>query len=168
MIWYALRIPSGYDIGKRRARELSVAEELRADGYTVMLPCQKVIKHQRNSRGLVTTRESFVPLVHSYAFCDTPATNHRLVRGVLMIGGRPHPIPHRQFARMLAEEQLDRQVGDVPKFLTIGQVVKLTGTAFDDHHVTIAKLDKSGRVTVSFQLFGKNNDVVVNREQIAA
>lgn len=167
-VWYALRIASGWDLGKRRAMELTVAEELRADGYTVMLPAQRVVRHARNNRGRITLRETLTPLVPCYAFCTEAATDHKGVRGVLKVGDRPYPIPHRQFAGMLAMQEQRRDVGDVPAALSIGQVIRLTGGSFGGLPITIATLDGEETITGDVALFGKTHRVDLRRDQIAA
>jgi transcription antitermination factor NusG len=166
-VWYALRVTSGYDISKRRAMELTVAEELRDDGYTVMLPVQRVVRHDRSNRGRTIKRERLRPLIPCYAFC-TEVPEHKRVRGVLKLGDRPYPIPHRQFAGLLAMQDESRDEGDVPATLSIGQVIRLTGGSFEGLPITVATLDGAETITGDVSLFGKVHRVKIERDKIAA
>ncbi len=166
--WYALNIRSGYDIARKMHKELSVAQDLRAQGHTVFVPVETVLHHARSSKG-TTVREKEQPIVRSYVFCDQPWHGHKDVRGCILVRGVPYRIPNVQMQPLFRQSGRSRMEGDVVAALTIGQVVKLDGTAYHGMPVTIAKLDANGkRVTVEVDVFGGKRLTVVDREMIAA
>jgi transcription antitermination factor NusG len=107
------------------------------------------------------------PLVTGYLFADRPDTSHKQVRGVIMVGEQPYRIPHAHMLPLLTASGRMRDLATPRPDLTIGAVVRLTGTAFDGHPVTVATY-RDGAYTVTGQLFGRPVEIPVSREQIAA
>jgi transcription antitermination factor NusG len=155
--WYALLV--------RSQSELSTACDLRAEGVTVFVPTETVRIPTRSRRGRSPGKDIIRPLVTGYVFADRPWVTHKQVRGVIMVRESPYRIPH---AHMLPLFHASGRVRDLnAPDITIGSVVKLTGTAFDSQAVTVATYH-DGAYTVTGQLFGRPVEIPVSREQIAA
>ncbi len=155
--WYALLI--------RSQSELSTAVDLRAEGVTVFVPTETIRTPSRSGKAGASPKDVTRPLVTGYIFADRPDTSHKHVRGVIMVDEAPYRIPH---AHMLPLFRAAGRVRDLnAPDLTIGSVVRLTGTPFDSQAVTVATY-RDGAYTVTGQLFGRPVEIPVTREQIAA
>jgi hypothetical protein len=167
--WFAHEVVASFDLAARRANELTVAEAARDAGLTAWVPIQIVTRYARNSRGGTTKRQERVPLCRGYVFIDEPARHIRGVRGVLSIdtavGEQPFPIPHAQFAGLVALDGSTVETGDKPRVLTIGQIVRVAGL---DQPVTITKFTRGGRVIVDVPMLGGARPVQVRDSQIVA
>ncbi len=155
--WHALLV--------RSQAELSTANDLRAEGVTVFVPTEIIRTPSRTGRRSTPSKNVIRPLVTGYVFADRPWTKHKHVRGVIMVNETPYRIPH---AHMLPLFRAAGRVRDLnAPDLTIGSVVRLTGTPFDAQSVTVATY-RDGAYTVTGQLFGRPVEIPVTREQIAA
>ena len=169
MIWYALHC--------RSQRELSTAEDLRKDGRDVFVATQNVIRMARNGRGALTKREKIMVAAPGYVFCDEPwghvttpwgsRQRHRDIIGTLTVEGVPYAIPDAQMTSLKVLSM--RPAVDETDFkpLTPGQVVRLTGTAYDNIEVAVSRM-VGKRVEVVMQLLGGERKTVVERAAIAA
>lgn len=157
--WYALCVCGG--------RELSIAEDLRDDGHTVLMPTQTLTRRGKNHRGKTVERKTLRPLVPSYVFCAVPFVTHDKVWNVVRVGGEPYPIPHAQFARLIALHETEIVEGG-PRALSIGEVVRLTGGLYDGLPMTVMG-EAGGTVEVETpRLLGKAQRLKVARDRIAA
>lgn len=159
MIWFAYTT--------RCQRELRTAEALRADGHTIFVPTETVLRKARNHRGRAVERSSICPLVPGYLFAATPTVLHEDIFGVLRVDGEPYPIPHAAMQPLLEAAGRRRHIGEPVQGFWIGQAVGLRGTSFDAQRVTIAAY-RDGRYIVTGQLLGRPVDIPVSAEQIAA
>ncbi len=157
--WYALCVCGG--------RELSIAEDLRDDGHTVLMPTQTITRRGKNHRGKTVERKTLRPLVPSYVFCSVPFPKHDKVWDVIRVDGEPYPIPHVQFARLIALHETEIVEGG-PRALSIGEVVRLTGGLYDGLPMTVMG-EAGGTVEVETpRLLGKAQRLKVARDRIAA
>lgn len=155
--WYALLV--------RSQSELSTAVDLRKEGVTVFVPTETIRMPSRTRRGHAPRKDIIRPLVTGYLFADRPWVTHKHVRGVIMVHEAPYRIPH---AHMLPLFRAAGRVRDLnAPDITIGSIVRLTGTPFDGQAVTVATY-RDGAYTVTGQLFGRPVEIPVSREQIAA
>lgn len=157
--WYALHV--------RSQRELATAEDLRSEGHTVFVPTETVIRHARNAKGSTTPRSVIRPLVTSYVFADTPWHEHKDVFGCIRVGEQPYRIPHASMLPLFEASGRERHEGQRHMPLTIGQVVRLEGTAYDGMPVTVSRL-VGKKVQVVVQIFGGDRLTTVGRDAIAA
>jgi transcription antitermination factor NusG len=159
MIWYALQV--------RGSQELAIANDLRAEGHTVFVPVERIIRAARNAKGKLTERETIKPLVTSYVFCDAPYVAHKHVYGPVTFGSQAYGIPDAAMTPLKALNGRDRREGQQVAVFTIGQVVKLTGGSFEGKSVTITKR-VNGKVVVLMDIIGGPRRVVLTQDQIAA
>ncbi len=157
--WYALCVCGG--------RELSIAEDLRDDGHSVFVPTQTVTRRGKNHRGKTIERKTICPLVPSYVFCAVPFPKHDKVWSVLRVDGAPYPIPHAQFARLIALHDTETVEGG-PRALSIGEVVKLTGGVYDGLPMTVVGEAGDTVEIETPRILGKTQRLKVARERIAA
>ncbi len=157
--WYALLV--------RSQSELSAAADLKKDGVTVFVPTETIHMSARHGKGRAPARSITRPLVTGYIFANRPDTSHKMVRGVLMVGEQPYRIPGAHMMPLMMASGRTRDLATPRPDLTIGAVVRLTGTPFDGQAVTVATYH-DGRYTVTGQLFGRPVEIPVSREQIAA
>lgn len=169
MIWYPLHV--------RSQREMATAQDLRADGIDVFVATQRVFRMCRNSKGSLTKREKLIVAAPGYVFASEPwgivntawgkRQRHRDVIGTLMMDGEPCAIPDRQMIglKTLAMREPEDEITFKP--LSPGQIVRLSGTAYDAFPVTISRM-VGKKVEVVVQLFGGERRTTVQREAIAA
>ena len=167
--WFALHC--------RSQRELTTAQDLRADGVDVFVATQRVFRMCRNSKGGVTKREKVIVAAPGYVFASEPwgivntpwgtRQRHRDIIGTLTIDSRPCAIPDQQMNGLKTLAMLDPK--DEVEFtpLSPGQIVRLTGTAYDAFPVAVSRL-VGKRIEVVVQLFGGERVTTVERAAIAA
>lgn len=165
-IWHALCVESGWDIGKRQAREITIATELSAmlGPDAVQIPIQTVYERVRHGKGWKMEQTSIRTLLPRYIFATSPYPKHRRVKGVLMRGDEPYPIPAMQVARMMTAAQAPHICGEPEKVYRIGDVVQVTGFAVP---VTVARVD-GDRIAAVLEMFGSVREIAIHKDQIAA
>jgi transcription antitermination factor NusG len=133
----------------------------------VFVPTETIKMPTRSGKGRAPARDITRPLVTGYLFADRPWIKHKSVRGVIMVDEQPYRIPEAHMMPLMIASGRTRDLATPRPDLTIGAVVRLTGTAFDGQAVTVATYH-DGRYTVTGQLFGRPIEIPVARDQIAA
>ena len=128
-IWYALMVKPKQDEKAYRS--------LMESGLDAFLAFEYVT---RKCRHIKNQKETMRPLVNGYVFASRPATDNRHIRGVLMIDGKPHPVPDSALQALIYASGKSVSQGKPATMHSIGDVIKITTGPFTGKTAKIARI----------------------------
>jgi transcription antitermination factor NusG len=155
-IWYALMVKPSQDV--------KAYKSLMASGLEAFLPVEYVT---RRSRYMKTEKETMRPLVRGYVFASRPATDNRHIRGVLMIDGKPHPIPDSALQSLLFATGKTVAQGKPPIVYSIGDLIRITTGPFTGKTAKVARI-RGIKYDVEIPLLGGPRAVKIDRASLEA
>ncbi len=163
--WYVLHTFSGYEnVAKENLETVVKKFNLQDRIFEIVIPEEDVIEEKNGKKKLVTRKSMPCYLLVKMIYGDDlwhNITNTRGITGFVGPKGRPLALTDEEVMKMRLEKikvETDVEVGDKVEIIE-GPLDKMIGT------VVAVNLD-SGLVTVSVEMFGRENNVELSLEQI--
>lgn len=163
--WYVLHTFSGYEnVAKENLETVVKKFNLQDRIFDIVIPEEDVIEEKNGKKKLVRRKTMptyiFIKMIYGDDLWHN-ITNTRGVTGFTGPNGRPLPLPDEEVMRMRLEKikvETDLEVGDKVEIIE-GPLDKMVGTV-------VAVNPDAGNVTVTIEMFGRENNVELKIEQV--
>ena len=163
--WYVLHTFSGYEnVAKENLETVVEKFNLQDRIFDIVIPEEDVIEEKNGKKKLVTRKSMPCYILVKMIYGDDLWHNVTRTRGITgFVGpkGRPLALPEEEVMRMRLEKikvETDIEVGDKVEIIE-GPLDKMVGSV-------VAVNADAGVLTVSVEMFGRENNVELSFEQV--
>ncbi len=163
--WYVLHTFSGYEnVAKENLETVVKKFNLQDRIFDIVIPEEDVIEEKNGKKKLVTRKSMPCYLLVKMIYGDDlwhNITNTRGITGFVGPKGRPLALTEEEVMKMRLEKikvETDLEVGDKVEIIE-GPLDKMVGTI-------VAVNADAGLVTVTVEMFGRENNVELSFEQV--
>ena len=163
--WYVLHTFSGYEnVAKDNLETVVKKFHLEDRIFDILIPEEDVIEEKNGKKKLVTRKSMPCYILVKMIYGDDLwhyITNTRGITGFVGPAGRPVPLTDEEVLKMRLEKikvETDIVVGDKVEIIE-GPLDKMIGTV-------VAVNAEAGLVTVTVEMFGRENNVELTYEQV--
>ena len=163
--WYVLHTLSGYEnVAKENLETVVEKYNLQDRIFEIVIPEEDVIEEKKGKKKLVTRKSMPCYLLVKMIYGDDLWHNVTRTRGITSFvgpNGRPIPMTDEEVMKLRLEKikvETDIEVGDKVEIIE-GPLDKMIGSV-------VAVNAEAGVLTVSVEMFGRENNVELTFEQV--